>query len=224
MEDMIGEYFLRTALASACGLAIGIERDSRLKQAGVRTHMIVALGAALMTIVSKYGFFDLASYDFIHVDPSRVVANVVCGVGFLGAGTIFSHHRTVTGLTTAAGLWATAGIGMAVGAGMYAVGAFSTALVLAIQLVLHADNGVRSLRKIPGRLELTLMAKESPEIVGLIVDCIRESGAQVINMEVTHERNNRVKMEMLLRIASGSDGPQMAEKLEKVQDVISLAF
>lgn len=106
------ECLLRIFLAALCGLVIGFERKARLKEAGVRTHLIVALGAALITIVSKYGFFDLALFaEGIKADPTRIAAQIVSGVGFLGAGMIFMRHRTLTGLTTAAGIWTTAASG-----------------------------------------------------------------------------------------------------------------
>lgn len=115
-------YVLRIFFAGICGLMIGIERRNRLKEAGIRTHLIVALGSALMMIVSKYGFFDLQGHSFLRADASRIASQIVSGIGFLGAGMIIWHHRTVSGLTTAAGIWATAGIGMAIGAGLYGVG------------------------------------------------------------------------------------------------------
>ena len=109
---------VRLILASCCGLCIGIERTNRLKDAGIRTHLIVCMGAALMMLVSKYGFFDVSPLtEFFKADVSRVASSVVSGVGFLGAGIIFERNRSVTGLTTAAGIWTTAGIGMAMGAG-----------------------------------------------------------------------------------------------------------
>ena len=103
------ELFLRVIVASILGYMIGYERKNRDKSAGMRTHAIVALGAALMMVVSKYGFYDVEK-----VDSSRVAAQIVSGVGFLGAGVIFVRNNTVSGLTTAAGLWTTAGVGMAV--------------------------------------------------------------------------------------------------------------
>ena len=102
------ELFLRVIVASVLGYMIGYERKNRDKSAGMRTHAIVALGAALMMVVSKYGFYDVEK-----VDSSRVAAQIVSGVGFLGAGVIFVRNNTVSGLTTAAGLWTTAGVGMA---------------------------------------------------------------------------------------------------------------
>ncbi|MEG0457253.1 MAG: MgtC/SapB family protein, partial [Oscillospiraceae bacterium] len=122
-----GEYLLRLIVAAICGAAIGYERKSRLKEAGLRTHLIVSLASALMMLVSKYGFFDLIEQAAkfgteIKLDPSRVAAGIVTGIGFVGAGTIFIRKNIVSGLTTAAGIWATVGVGMAVGAGMYFIG------------------------------------------------------------------------------------------------------
>lgn len=128
-------FILRLVIASVCGACIGWERKNRSKEAGVRTHCIVACGSALMMIISKYGFIDINSFD-----GSRVAAQIVSGIGFLGAGMIFVHKNTITGLTTAAGVWATAGIGMALGAGMYVLGISSTIIILIIQIVLHKNS------------------------------------------------------------------------------------
>jgi len=138
-------YFLRIIIAAFCGFMIGRERKNRAKEAGVRTHCIVALASALMMIISKYAYFDLISGNLfpgadIRLDPSRVASTIVSGIGFLGAGMIFVQRQTVTGLTTAAGIWATAGIGMAIGAGMYPVGIVATVLILIIQSVLHKSS------------------------------------------------------------------------------------
>ena len=107
-----------------------MEREYRAKEAGYRTHFLVALGSALMMIVSQYGFMEVLKTDLIRLDPSRIAAQVVSGIGFIGAGTIILQKQIVRGLTTAAGIWATSGIGLAVGAGMYAVGISATLLVL----------------------------------------------------------------------------------------------
>lgn len=125
-------YMLRVFLALVLGFCIGFERKSRSKEAGIRTHAIVAVGAALYTIVSKYGF------EGDH-DSSRVAAQVVAGIGFLGAGMILHQRNVIHGLTTAAGIWATAGIGMAAAAGMWQVALCSTALIIGVQIVLHAN-------------------------------------------------------------------------------------
>ena len=141
-SDHIGDFILRLLCAAAAGFIIGFERKSRSKEAGVRTHTLVALGAALMMILSKYAFADLSSGDTIvggmhGADPARIAAQVVSGVGFLGAGIIMYRRDSLRGLTTAAGIWATAGLGMAFGAGMYVIGAVATAVVLGCQILLH---------------------------------------------------------------------------------------
>lgn len=121
---MIIEITLRLLIALVLGGVIGIEREYRSKEAGFRTHFLVALGSALFCIVSQYGFgFDLK-------DSSRVAAQVVSGIGFLGAGTIIFQKNVVRGLTTAAGLWVTAAIGLACGSGMYAAASIATAIVI----------------------------------------------------------------------------------------------
>lgn len=124
------DFALRLFVAGAMGVLIGLEREYRAKEAGYRTHFLVALGSALMMIVSQYGFAEVLKTDLIRVDPSRIAAQVVSGIGFICAGTIILQKQIVRGLTTAAGIWATSGIGLAVGAGMYAIGIAATLLVL----------------------------------------------------------------------------------------------
>ena len=128
--DIFWDFALRLFVAGAMGVLIGLEREYRAKEAGYRTHFLVALGSALMMIVSQYGFMEVLKTDLIRLDPSRIAAQVVSGIGFIGAGTIILQTQMVRGLTTAAGIWATSGIGLAVGAGMYAVGISATLLVL----------------------------------------------------------------------------------------------
>lgn len=137
-------FILRIICAGICGILVGFERQYRSKEAGIRTHFMVACGAALMMVISKYAFFDVISGGLIagadiRLDPSRVASTIVSGVGFLGAGTIFVHKNTITGLTTAAGLWATAGIGMAFGSGMYLVGFAATGIMVLSQILLHMN-------------------------------------------------------------------------------------
>ena len=118
-----GELIVRLVVAGLLGGLIGAEREYRAKVAGTRTHLLVAIGAALMLIVSRYGFDGEG-------DPSRVAAQIVSGIGFIGAGSIMVDRHAVHGLTTAAGIWVAAGIGMAVAAGLYAVGVATTLLSL----------------------------------------------------------------------------------------------
>ena len=126
------EFILRIFCAAILGGLIGLEREYRAKEAGFRTHFLVALGSAVFMIVSAYGFEGVASADTSRWDVSRVAAQVVSGIGFIGAGTIIfrKSENVVVGLTTAAGLWVTAAIGLACGGGMYVLSIAATLLVL----------------------------------------------------------------------------------------------
>ncbi len=130
------EILLRLFVATVLGGLIGMERQRYDGGAGLRTHMLVCLGSSLIMIVSAYGFNDVLSKDHIALDPSRVAAQVVSGIGFLGAGTIlFLKQEVIKGLTTAAGLWTAAGIGLATGGGLYFAAGAATVLVLIILVV-----------------------------------------------------------------------------------------
>jgi putative Mg2+ transporter-C (MgtC) family protein len=137
---MTAVFILRIFVAGLLGGAIGLEREYRAKEAGFRTHFLVALGSSLFTIISAYGFSDITLGDGIRYDVSRIAAQVVSGIGFIGAGCIIFQRHAVRGLTTAAGLWVTAAIGMAAGAGMYAVSTVATIMVvvcLELMIILH---------------------------------------------------------------------------------------
>lgn len=137
------DFFIRLVAAAACGACIGLERSKRLKVAGIRTHILLCCASALFMIVSKYGFMDLTSVtggdlNGTHgVDAARIAAGVVSGISFLCAGVIFRKGATVSGLTTAVGLWGTAAIGLAIGAGMYVLGVSGVVLLIILQVVLH---------------------------------------------------------------------------------------
>lgn len=146
---MTWELILRIFLAALLGGLIGLEREYRAKEAGFRTHFLVALGSALFMIVSAYGFSGTMGSPEQRWDVSRVAAQVVSGIGFIGAGTIIFHksENVVRGLTTAAGLWVTAAIGLACGGGLYAISTAATILVLAgleaFNFILHRLDAKR---------------------------------------------------------------------------------
>ena len=125
---------IRMLAAAVLGFLIGLERKIRVKEAGIRTHAMVSLGAALIMEVSKYGFADMGAE---YPDYSRIAAQIVSGIGFLGAGIIMYNRGALRGLTTAAGIWTTAGVGMAAGAGMYILAAGATLIIVAVQCVMH---------------------------------------------------------------------------------------
>ena len=131
MNTITYEFVLRLFVAAMLGGVIGLEREYRAKEAGFRTHFLVALGSGLFMILSQFGFDDvLAHYEQVSLDPSRIASQVVTGIGFIGAGTIIFQKHVVRGLTTAAGLWVTSAIGMTAGAGMYVLSIATTVLVL----------------------------------------------------------------------------------------------
>ena len=143
---------LRIILSAVCDAIIGLERERRYKNAGLRTHVIVAISAAILMIVSKYGFIDIASIPDARLtsDGGRIAAGVIQSIGFLGAGTISMQKHVIHGLTTAAGMWVAAGIGMASAAGLYTIAIVSTVLALVGLEVL-------------GRLNRYLRARSSEE-------------------------------------------------------------
>lgn len=207
MPEIISEFYLqlemigRCILASICGALIGVERKNRLKEAGLRTHLIVALGSALMMVVSKYGFFDLLRYaqemDFsVKLDPSRLASNIITGIGFLGAGTIFVRKQVINGLTTAAGLWATAGIGMAIGAGMYIVGIAITLYQLLAQIFLHKN--LRILRARTSDLVL-LKIEDSADAIKKLNGIMNEKNVEISSIKYEKAPSGLLEVECFLK-------------------------
>ena len=161
------EWLFRIAASVVAGALVGYERHTRAKEAGIRTHAIVALGACVLMIISKYGFFEYGNPD-----PARVAANVVTSIGFIGAGIIFVRHDVIQGLTTAAGIWTTAAIGMCFGAGMYVLGIAAACGILLIQILfsnLFVFSAPRNIMNL--RIHLDRNAK-----VHEITDCLKQIG------------------------------------------------
>lgn len=215
------EFLLRLVLAGLCGMLIGLERQNRLKEAGIRTHLLVAVGACLAALVSKYGFFDLMGSDFIKLDPSRVAASIVTGVGFLGAGMISVHRYSVTGLTTAAGMWVTASIGMALGCGMYVTGFLSTALVLLAQVLLHLKF---SQRLFPSVTMFSLDLEEDLGGLDSVLERLAACNVEVVNLELHTTTQSRTEAELLLRLPRSLTPLQLAQELYHLRAVTHLEF
>ncbi len=198
------EFCLRILLAAVCGAAIGFERTRRYKEAGIRTHVIVCAAAALLMIVSKYSFADLSAADgFISgttgTDPARIAAQVVTGIGFLGAGVIFKNGSTVKGLTTAAGIWATAGIGLTIGAGLYWIGLFATVLLAIMQILMHrftfgSDATVTYVLK--------LKVRDGTAFHNVLQDRLQAWKAQAVKTHFARAEDNCISYELTLRTRS----------------------
>jgi putative Mg2+ transporter-C (MgtC) family protein len=184
------EILARLALAAGLGAIIGLERELRDRYAGLRTHLLVALGAALFTLVSIYGFNGLHFGNGVSVDLSRVAAGVVTGVGFLGAGAIIRQGATVHGLTTAATLWAAAAIGMAAAAGFYSAAVLATAITLLIlwPLRLFESRYLYRIRAGSAHVEIELAAGAS---VGRILDFLESERVGLTAIRVQEEANRR---------------------------------
>ena len=160
---MTMDFVLRLVVAGILGVLIGLEREYRAKEAGYRTHFLVAVGSALLMIVSQHGFDSMLGKEGVGLDPSRIAAQIVTGIGFIGAGTIILNRQIVRGLTTAAGIWATAGIGMCAGAGMYALAISATVLTLVgLELLsrLFKNLGLKSFI-----IEFSTHDKDIPKII-----------------------------------------------------------
>ena len=185
-----GSVTVRLAVAAGLGGAVGLERELRERQAGLRTHLVVCVGAALFTLVSAYGFRDVVEQGRIVVDPTRIAAQIVSGIGFLGAGAIIRQGLSVRGLTTAATLWLVAAIGMAVGAGFYSGAVIATvgALFTLGPLRVVAFKIIRRWRPDIDRLVVDIPAGGSPVP---ILEAIEGNGGRVISLEIAQEGDRR---------------------------------
>ncbi len=192
-----GIFLLRIVIACLCGGAIGIERTLRQKDAGFRTHVIVALGSALLMVVSKYGFFDIALDEFMRADGSRVASNIITGISFLGAGMIFVRGANIRGLTTAAGIWATAAVGMAVGSGLYLVGIVTTVVIVLIQILFHTFLiGYDKVLANDNNNEIIVRLSNRPEAVNLLKKQLAEKHVSILSTKV--ELNSDETMTLVL--------------------------
>ena len=219
-----GDLVLRLGVAAALGGAIGFERELRERGAGLRTHMLVSVGSALFTIVSAYGFHEFLLHGGAagRIDPTRIAAQIVSGIGFLGAGAIIRQGFSIRGLTTAATLWLVAAIGMAAGAGYWSAAAIATAgAILSLgPLRIAAYRITRRFRPETGRLLVQLPAGESPAGV---VDAVERFGARVESMEVSHESDRR-QLELGLELHNERAAPALVAVVADVEGVLEVQW
>ena len=206
--DLNNIFLLRLAIAGILGAAIGFERECRAKEAGTRTHFLVAVGSCLMMIVSQWGFQEIpagVNAGFYRADISRVAAQIVSGIGFIGASTIMMQKQVVHGLTTAAGLWAVAGIGMAVGGGLYWVGISATCFALI---------GLEALRFFLRRFRtrscyLVFLTKDRSNLIQ-VTNELNANDFHILSYSVSSEKNGseellRVKMWLREHVPNGDN-------------------
>lgn len=216
---MIWDFVWRLVLAALFGTIIGLDREYREKEAGFRTHFLVSLGSALMMIVSQYGFSEILTHDGVSLDPSRIAAQVVSGIGFIGAGTIIFNHQIVRGLTTAASLWATAGIGLTAGAGM------SWLALAATILTLVAPEGLSLVfRSLGSRRMVVVFSASDRTGVADTLDRIRTDGYMVVSYEVVPQvvggDGITYRVTMVVKAKPGSDNNQLLALLRENTDII----
>ena len=216
-ELTVAELTLRIGLAAGLGAAIGLERELREREAGLRTHLLVALGAALFTIVSGYAWsdFSFSNRSGIVFDPTRIAAQIVTGVGFLGAGAIIRQGLTVRGLTTAATLWAVAAIGMAVGAGYYAAAVITTVVVIVSlwPLRILAYRIFTRIRPEERPLEIELPSGASAQHV---LAAVEDLGADVESFQLERSRDGLL---VILRAAFPGGPNEALRRLADLEDV-----
>ena len=210
---MVIDITLRLLIAMLLGGVIGIEREYRSKEAGFRTHFLVALGSALFCIVSQYGFgFDLK-------DSSRVAAQVVSGIGFLGAGTIIFQKNVVRGLTTAAGLWVTAAIGLASGSGMFVAAAIATVLIIVglevlILFIPHIGRTV---------VELSF-STTSEESIKQVVNKLKKAGIRIssfkLRKQISAQGDKIYRVDLELRVKRRDGHDTLIDMVSGYQDVM----
>jgi putative Mg2+ transporter-C (MgtC) family protein len=213
------EILLRIVLAAVLGGAIGFERELREREAGLRTHLLVSVGAALFTMVSAYAWTDwrFSNESGLIFDPTRIAAQIVTGIGFLGAGAIIRQGLSIRGLTTAATLWVVAAIGMATGAGYYAAAVITTVLVLVSLWPLRVAAFRFSERWRPeeGRLALELGAGATAVSV---LEAVEEAGASVRSLEFEEEGDSR-RIDMRVRLQTGHAAAEVIDALTRTQAV-----
>lgn len=217
-----GIYLLQLFLAGFCGFLIGGERQSKMKTAGVRTHVMVAIASALMMIISKYGFQDVAQLAGMSCDPSRVAAGIITGIGILGGGLIFiSKQGSVSGITTATGIWVTVGIGMAMGAGMYMLGFEATVLALLAQLIL---NGKSVHFKDAWRGQIVMEMENDEQKIAAVLETLHQKHVDIVHMKYEYHDKKQCRIRFMVTISPEYSREDIHAMLGKEENIISYEF
>jgi putative Mg2+ transporter-C (MgtC) family protein len=218
------EALLRIVVAAALGGAVGLERELRDREAGFRTHMLVSIGSALFTIVSAYAFRDflVEGGAVVRADPTRIAAQIVTGIGFLGAGAIIRQGLSIRGLTTAATLWVVAAIGMAVGAGYYGGAVITTAVVLISLWPLRtlAHRATSRFRTHTSTLVVQLPAGAS---AGPLIGEVERLGAHLLSVEISHEADRRTVL-LDVTMPPRVDAPHVIAEVGELDDILEVRW
>jgi putative Mg2+ transporter-C (MgtC) family protein len=217
------EVAVRLAVAAALTGAVGLEREFRERAAGLRTHMLVGVGSALFTIVSAYAWGDLIfnRTQGTAFDPTRIAAQIVTGIGFLGAGVIIRQGLSIRGVTTAAGLWVAAAIGMAVGAGYWGAALIGTGVVLVgLGPLRMAEGWVVRRRREGGTLEIDLRPEEP---LAPVLSVLENRRARVSRIHLEEEETGR-QLRLEVRMPPGVSGRDLVEELTRLDEVTGVRW
>ncbi len=213
---MIGEIVLKLFLAALFGGIVGLERENKKRAAGLRTHVLVSLGSALVMITSEYIFHQYK--DMINLDPTRMGAQVISGIGFLGAGTIIKQGVSVKGLTTAASLWTVACIGLATGAGFYTA-AIMAALIVTITLALLSKFEKALTGKENIYPEISVKIENKPGKLGEVASHIGKSGANITNVDIEEDDESFLHVRFSLKLPKGLNRHDIVVQLKSLSGV-----
>ncbi len=213
------EIIFKLALACILGALIGLERESLNRPAGLRTYTLVCVGSTLAMIVSIDIYMQY--YQTVNADPGRIAAQVVSGIGFLGAGTIMREGASVRGLTTAAGLWVVACIGLAIGAGLYIPAVASTILILFVLIYFvqfeQLFTGMREFKR------LVIVVEDRPGQVGDIGSILGDMGVLIKNIQLTHVDNEKnLEIELLIDLPTGMTISEVIKELSAMKELKSI--
>ena len=212
------EIIIKLALAAVLGGFIGLERENLSRPAGLRTYTLVCVGSALAMVVSLDMYYQY--YQTVNADPGRIAAQVVSGIGFLGAGTIMREGATVRGLTTAAGLWVVACIGLAVGAGLYLPAIVTTAVILFVLIYFvrfeHYFTGMREFKGV------VMIVKDRPGQIGVLGSILGEMGVLIKNIQLTRVENDDLEIELLLQTPAPMTIEEVIKELSDIEGLKSI--
>lgn len=206
------DFIIRLLLAVILGGVIGYERESHSKEAGLKTHILVCVGSALIMIVSQYGFSEVLG-TYVNVDPSRIAAQVVSGIGFLGAGVIFKDNSSIKGLSTAAGVWCVAAIGLVVGSGMYILGVCSTIIILIVFSVLSRIG-----RKFYNN-HLEIQIKTNSNGYQSFKEFLEDNNAIILSTKVTLVDNEITISNFKFKIKTNNEAKDIIAKVENSENI-----
>ena len=221
---------LRVILPVICGGIIGIEREGKSRPAGLRTHMLVCLGSSIIMILSEYMFLMYYERYNITSDPLRLGAQVISGIGFLGAGTIIHHGTNIKGLTTAASLWAVATIGLAFGSGFYFLGVIATIVVLIILFAFNVTEKKWNKRKSAYHtFEVNIKMENNPETLGKVNLILHKFNAQILEMKITSDEikprdlsNKLISFYTVFRLKPGINLSEITQEITLLEGIISI--